>query len=93
MEKKEQFDLPQKKKVTKRTVVQRVNGKTILHHKPFRHSGSSVEFMARHGIRPGTVIANGFRVPKGMALKAEKNKINRGISMLSRAQRELVMKA
>jgi len=79
-----------KNKVTKRTKVQIVDGKTILHTVPFKNSGSSLAFMSRHGIRPGTLIANGFKPPKGFALKLEKEKIKKGISALSRRQREIV---
>ena len=40
--------------------------KLIVHEgKPFKNSGSSLAFMARHGIRPGTVIDNRFKPPKG----------------------------
>jgi hypothetical protein len=58
---------------------------------PFKKSGSTIKFMARHGIRPGTVIANGFKPPKGHALKLERMKIASGTSTLSRRERELVM--
>lgn len=80
-----------KKKVTKRTRLQIVEGKSILHDKPFKHSGSSLAFMARHGIRPGTIIQNGWKPPRGTALWAEKARIKAGTSTLSRKQREICM--
>lgn len=58
---------------------------------PFKSTGAIIKFMARHGIRPGTLIANGWKLPKGNALKAERLKIKAGISTLSRAQCEVVM--
>lgn len=80
-------------KITKRTIIQKVDGKTICHQKPFKHSGSSMKFMARHGIKPMTMIANGFKIPKGFQLKLEKDKIKNKISGLSANQRRLVMEA
>ena len=79
--------------MTKRTIVQIIDGKVILHERPFKKSGSSIAFKVRHGIKPGTVIANGFKAPKGFALKLEKYRIKQGISTLSRKERELVMEA
>ena len=95
MEEFKKYDMEElhgiKKKVTKKTVVQLVDGKAILHTKPFKHSGSSLAFMARHGIRPGTMIANGFKPPKGVALKLEQSLIKNKQSNLSKKQREIVM--
>ncbi|UII80060.1 hypothetical protein [Flagellimonas sp. CMM7] len=58
---------------------------------PFATSGSALKFMARHGIRPGTIITNGWNPPKGLALKVEKNKIKTKTSSLSKKQRDIVM--
>jgi len=80
-----------KNKVTKRTRIQIVDGKVLMHSVPFKNSGSSLAFMARHGIRPGTMIMNGFKPPRGFALKLEKEKIRKGISTLTRKQREIVI--
>ena len=58
---------------------------------PFKNTGAIIKFKARHGIRPGTVIANGWYPPKGNALKVERMKVKQGVSKLSRAQREKIM--
>lgn len=67
--------------------------RTVVHQvqKPFKNTGSIMKFMERHGIRPSTIIANGFKKPKGAALKLERKKIRLGISTLSRREREIVM--
>lgn len=90
---KEEPNYPKRHKVTRRTNVQIVDGKVLLHQKPFKNAGSSLAFMARHNIRPGTVIANSFKPPKGLALKLEKDKIKSGVSTLSRREREIVLNA
>nr|WP_299488686.1 hypothetical protein [uncultured Allomuricauda sp.] len=75
-------------------IVDKESGKLIeIRHTgiPFKNSGSAFKFMARHGIRSGTIILNGWKPPKGFALKAEKSKIKNKTSNLSRKQRDIIM--
>lgn len=68
--------------------------RTIIHDGTTPAKELSVKWFARHGIRPGTVIANAFRLPKSkMKLRAEAELIRLKKSTLSARQRWAILEA